>query len=71
VQCVQGIEHDGRRAGAGQGGGDFASDVSGFTDAKHDHFAARVHRIFDISDGAGKIFAQPLTQPLKLTNLNI
>jgi len=42
-----------------------------FTDANDDYFAARIHRVFDQSDRAGEIIAQPLAKPLELENFNV
>jgi hypothetical protein len=42
-----------------------------FTDADHDYFAARIHRVFDQSDRAREIVAQPLAQPLELDNFDV
>ena len=42
-----------------------------FADADHDHFAARIHRVFDQSNCAREIVAQPLAQPLQLDNFDV
>ena len=71
VQGVQGIEHDGRRAGAGEGGGDLVPDMPGFAHAEDDDFAARFHAFFDQLDGARKIVVQPVAQTLELEDFDI
>ena len=60
VQRVERIEHDRGRTGAGEGGGDFSADVSGFPDPEDDDLAARFDRFFDQLDRAGEVFIQPL-----------
>ena len=47
MQGVQGIQDDGRRPRAGEGGGDLVPDVSGFPHAEDHHFAARFDAILD------------------------
>ena len=60
VQGIQGIQDHGGRAGAGEGRGDFLSDVPGFSDAEHHDFPPvfdggldQVHRLREIFAQAG------------------
>ena len=71
MQSVERIEYHRRRTGAGQGGGDLAADVSRFSHANDNDFAARFHAILDQGNRARKIFVEPLAQALELKDLDI
>ena len=66
MQRVERIQNHRGRSRAGQCRRDLASNMPGFTDANDDYFAARIHRVFNQSDRAGEIIAQPLAKPLEL-----
>ena len=71
MQSVRGIEHDGRRPCAGESGGDFCADLSGFPDTENDNFPSGIDRFLNQLDRTGEIFAQTLPEPLELKNFYI
>jgi hypothetical protein len=65
MKCVGRIQHHRGRAGAGERRRDLRADVPRFAHAHDDHFASRVDCLFDQLNRAGKIFIQPLPEPLQ------
>ena len=51
MECVLGVKDDCRRAGGGEGGGNFVCDVSGFSDANEDDFLIVLEGVEKIGDG--------------------
>ena len=71
MECVERIEHDRRRTGAGQSRRDFSTDVSGFPHTEDDHFSPSLDRCSDELDRASELLTEPLPQPLELGNFQI
>ena len=59
VEGVEGIQNDGRGAGARQRRGNFFADVAGFSDTENDDFVATLHGGFDEIDSLDEAVVEP------------